>query len=95
MTKLTDLKTFDVAEHLDNPQAIAEYLSLALEDDDPAFINVALSDVARAKGMTEVAKQSGTTREALYRALTHDAKPRFDTIQKVFKALGVKLVAVS
>lgn len=95
MTKLTDLKTFDIAEHLDSPQAIAEYLSLALEDDDPAFINVALSDVARAKGMTEVARQTGITREALYRALTHDAKPRFDTIQKVCKALGVKLVAVS
>lgn len=59
MTKVSELSTFNVTEHLDNPQAIADYLTLALEDEDPAFIYVALNDIARAKGMKAIVAQSG------------------------------------
>jgi probable addiction module antidote protein len=64
-----------------------------LEDNDPALLAAALGDIARARGMTEIAKASGLTREALYKALRPTASPRFDTIAKVCKALGVKLTA--
>jgi probable addiction module antidote protein len=64
-----------------------------LEENDPALLAAALGDVARARGMTEIAKASGLTREALYRALRADAQPRFDTVSRVCAALGVKLVA--
>ncbi|HNV07045.1 MAG: putative addiction module antidote protein [Dokdonella sp.] len=93
-TKLADLKTFDMAEHLDSEQAIAEYLTIVLEENDPAALAGALGTVARARGMTQVAEASGVTREALYRALRPDASPRFDTVQRVMTALGVKLTAV-
>lgn len=91
--KLSELKPFDVTEHLEDDQAIAEYLTAVLEDNDPALLTAALGDVARARGMTEIAKASGLSREALYRALRPDAKPRFDTIYRVCSALGIKLVA--
>ena len=91
--KISDLPEFDITEHLDNDQAIAEYLTVILEDNDPALLAVALGDIARARGMTEIAKASGLTREALYKALRPNASPRFDTIAKVCRALGVKLVA--
>lgn len=91
--KISDLPEFDITEHLDNDQAIAEYLTIILEDNDPALLAAALGDIARARGMTEIAKASGLTREALYKALRPNASPRFDTIAKVCRALGVKLVA--
>lgn len=91
--KIADLPEFDMTEHLDSDQAIAEYLTLVLEDDDPALLAAALGDIARARGMTEIAKASGLTREALYKALRPGASPRFDTITKVCKALGVRLHA--
>jgi probable addiction module antidote protein len=91
--KIADLPEFDVTEHLDSDQAIAEYLTAVLEEDDPALLAAALGDVARARGMSEIAAKSGLTREALYKALRPDAQPRFDTIVRVCKALGVKLVA--
>ena len=68
-TKLADLKTFDMAEHLDSEQAIAEYLTIVLEENDPAALAGALGTVARARGMTQVAEASGVTREALVEAL--------------------------
>ena len=74
-------------------QAIAEYLTVVLEENDPAALADALGTVARARGMTEIAKASGMTREALYKALRADAHPRFETISRVCAALGVKLVA--
>lgn len=91
--KLSDLKPFDVAEHLPDEQAMAEYLTVVIEENDPALLAAALGDVARARGMTEIARASGLTREALYRALRPGADPRFDTINRVCAALGVKLVA--
>ncbi len=72
---------------------IAEYLTVILEDNDPALLAAALGDIARARGMSEIAKASGITREALYKALRPNAQPRFDTVSRVCAALGVKLVA--
>ena len=91
--KIADLAEFDAAEYLDDEQAIASYLTAMLEENDPALLAAALGDIARARGMTEIAKASGLTREALYRALRADAQPRFDTVSRVCAALGVKLVA--
>lgn len=84
---------FDAARYLNNNEAIAEYLSAVLEADDPDLLLLALSDVARAKGMAEVAKHAGLGRESLYKALAPGAKPRFDTVLKVVRALGVKFTA--
>ena len=91
--KLSELPAFDMAEHLPDEQAIAEYLTIVLEENDPAALADALGTVARARGMTDIAKASGMTREALYKALRPNANPRFDTISRVCAALGVKLVA--
>ncbi len=93
-TKLSQLKRFDVAEYLGDEKAIAEYLSVVLEENDEALLLAALNDVARARGMTEVSKASGVTREALYKALGPGAHPRFDTIQRVVNALGVRFTVV-
>lgn len=87
------LPTYDPAEYLKSEQSIANFLNDFLEDGDPAAITEALGIAARARGMTEVAKQSGITREALYRALKADSQPRLDTILKVLKAFGIRLVA--
>jgi probable addiction module antidote protein len=91
--KIADLPEFDMAEHLPDEQAIAEYLTVVLEEDDSAALAEALGTIARARGMTEIARSSGITREALYKALRSDASPRFETISKVCAALGVRLVA--
>jgi probable addiction module antidote protein len=91
--KISELTPFDMATHLPDEQAIAEYLTVVLEEDDPAALAAALGTVARARGMTEIAKASGMTREALYKALRPTAHPRFETISRVCTALGVKLVA--
>lgn len=85
------LPEFDMAEHLGSDQAIAEYLSIVLEENDPAEFAHALGTIARAKGMTEVARASGLTREALYKALRPTSQPRFDTIMKVVHALGLQI----
>ena len=93
MYKISELPEFDAAEQLKTEEDIAIYLSIILEENDSALLASALGDVARARGMTQIAKDSGLTREALYRALRPDASPRFDTINRVCHALGVKLVA--
>jgi probable addiction module antidote protein len=87
------LKTtpYDPAEYLDTPGRIAAYLRVVFEDGDPALIAAALGDVARAKGMTQLASQSGVTREALYKALSPSGDPRLSTFLGVMKALGIKL----
>jgi len=90
---VADLPDFDMAKYLPDDEAVAQYLTLVLEDNDPALLAAALGDIARARGMTEIAKASGLTREALYKALRPDSQPRFDTIARVCTALGVKLVA--
>lgn len=86
-------RVFDAAEYLDSPEMIAEYLTEALETDDAAFIVKAINTVARAQGMSGVAEAAGVERTNLYRALSGDAKPEFETIRKVLGALGVQLVA--
>jgi probable addiction module antidote protein len=90
---VTDLPEFDMAEHLDSDQAIAEYLTIVMEENDPGELTHALGVIARARGMSEVARAAGLTREALYKALRPNSQPRFDTIARVCAALGVKLVA--
>jgi probable addiction module antidote protein len=77
---------------LKTDEDIAEYLSVVIEDGDPALLAVTLGDIARARGMTQIAKDAGIGREALYKALRADSSPHFDTIARVCKALGVKLV---
>jgi probable addiction module antidote protein len=91
--KVDDLPEFDAAPYLDSEATIAAYLTDILEANDPALLAAALGDIARARGMSEIAKASGITREALYKALRADAHPRFDTISRVCAALGVRLVA--
>lgn len=88
-----DLPEFDPTQYLDNEESIAVYLTGILEANDAALLASALGDIARARGMTEIAKAAGITREALYRALRPDSAPRFDTISRVCTALGVRLVA--
>jgi probable addiction module antidote protein len=90
---VADLPEFDMAEHLDSDQAIAEYLAIVMEENDPGELTHALGVIARARGMSEVARAAGLTREALYKALRPNSQPRFDTIARVCAALGVKLVA--
>lgn len=91
--RIADLPDFDITEHLDDDRAIAEYLTIVLEEDDPALLAAAMGDIARARGMTQIAEASGIAREALYKALRPNTQPRFDTINRVCHALGVKLVA--
>ena len=86
-------RPFDAAEYLASEEAQAEYLTAALETGDPAFIADAIGIVARAKGMTEVAKEAGLGRESLYKALSAEGNPEFATILKVIRALGLKLTA--
>ena len=89
-TKVRD-RRYDSAEYLDTPEAIADYLTDALEDGDPSFIAKAIGTAARARGMSEVAREASVSRENLYRALSGDTKPEFDTIRRVIDALGVRL----
>jgi probable addiction module antidote protein len=91
--KLDDLPEFDAAPYLDSETSIAAYLTDILDANDAALLASALGDIARARGMTEIAKSAGITREALYRALRPDSAPRFDTVSRVCAALGVRLVA--
>lgn len=91
--KAADLPEFDAAPYLDSEAAIAAYLTDILAVNDAALLAAALGDIARARGMTEIAKSAGITREALYKALRPDSEPRFDTINRVCAALGVRLVA--
>lgn len=84
---------FDAADYLKDDETIAEYITAALEDPNPDVFLAAVSDVARAKGMAQLAKDAGLGRESLYKALTPGAKPRYDTMLKLLHALGVKLSA--
>jgi probable addiction module antidote protein len=89
------LLPFDAARYLTDDKAIAEYMTAVLEANDSDLLLLALGDVARARGMAQVAKDAGLGRESLYKALAPGAKPRFDTVLKVARALGVKLSAHS
>ena len=87
------LLPFDAARYLTDDEAIAEYMTAVLDTEDTDLLLLALSDVARAKGMAQVAKDAGLGRESLYKALAPGAKPRLDTILKVARALGVRFSA--
>ena len=95
--KKTITTRYDVAEHLRTPEEMAAYLEACLEEaeGDAAFIAKALGDIARARGMTQVARDAGLSRESLYKALSGDRSPGFDTILKVVGALGLQLHAVA
>lgn len=88
MTKLTK---FDASDYLDSEEAIAEYLTAALEDENPDVFLAAICDVAKTRGMASIAQSTGLGRESLYKALAPGAKPRYDTILKVLHGLGVKI----
>jgi probable addiction module antidote protein len=91
----TSTTPYDVAEHLRTPAEMAAYLDACIEEanGDAAFIAKALGDIARAKGMSQIARDTGLSRESLYKALSGDRSPSFDTILKVTEALGLKLRA--
>jgi probable addiction module antidote protein len=93
MVKASTLPDFDMAQYLKSDADVAEYLSQVMEEGDPGELAAALGHIAKARGMTEIAKSSGIKREALYKALRPNSQPRLDTIQRVCKALGVKLTA--
>ena len=90
---MAQLAPCDAVDYLDGEQTIAEYLTAALEDPNPDVFLTAVRDVARARGMTQLAKDSGLGRESLYKALSPGAKPRYDTVLKLVHALGIKLSA--
>lgn len=89
----TKLLPWDPAEHLETEQDTAIYLEAALEEGEPALVIAALGDIARARGMTQLARETGLGRESLYKALSQDGNPEFSTILKVVQALGLKLHA--
>ena len=89
MAKITP---FDAAKYLDNPETIATYLTEAFESGDTSFIAAAIGDVARAKGMAKVAAETGLGRESLYKSLSGEVSPNFETVQKVLGSFGMKMV---
>ncbi|MGB4599243.1 MAG: addiction module antidote protein [Trichlorobacter sp.] len=92
-TKISDLPEFDMAKQLKSEEDIAAYVTMVIEEGDSSELAHALGVAARARGMSEIAQAAGITREALYKALRPNAQPRFDTINRVCTALGVRLVA--
>ncbi len=82
---------FDAADYLDSEEVIAEYLNVALASEDPDLFLQAIADVAKVRGMAQLAKDTGLGRESLYKSLAPGAKPRYDTVLKVIRALGVEL----
>ena len=88
---MKNIVAFDAADYLDNDLVISEYLNAALEDENPNVFLQAIADVAKARGMTKLAKDTGLGRESLYKALAPGAKPRYDTVIKLVRALGVEL----
>jgi probable addiction module antidote protein len=92
MTK-TKTRAWDAADHLKSDAEIAAYFEAALEDGDPAVVTAALGDIARAVGMTKIAREAGLGRESLYKALSPDGNPELSTILRVVRALGLQLHA--
>ena len=86
---------FDPSAHLDNDEVMAEYLTAAAEDPNPDVLLAALGDVAKARGMAQIAKNAGLGRESLYKALSVGAHPRYETVKAVLRALGVKFAVVA
>jgi probable addiction module antidote protein len=88
----TKVSAFDVSQYLKDEASIAAYLSAIVEESDPKLLLAAIGDIAKARGMSKIASESGLGRESLYKALNSDAKPRFDTVLKVVNALGLNIV---
>jgi probable addiction module antidote protein len=86
-------RAWDPAEHLDSVEDIAAYLDAALEDGDPKLVAAAMGDIARAKGMSGLARDTGLSRESLYRALSAEGNPELGTVLRVLRAMGVRLRA--
>ena len=93
MAKVMRTKKWDAADHLKTDEDMVAYLEAALEESDPALVAAALGDIARAKGMTDIARGAGLGRESLYKALSPEGNPEFSTVLKVVKALGLRLHA--
>ncbi|MBR0689883.1 putative addiction module antidote protein [Bradyrhizobium manausense] len=90
---MSKTRPFDASEYLDSPEAIAAYLSEAFETNDPSFVTDAIGIIARARGMSALAKDTGLSRENLYKALSSEGHPEFSTVMKVLGSLGVELHA--
>lgn len=88
-------RIFDASRYLDSEEMITVYLSAALEDENPQVFLAAIADVAKARGMTDIARATGLGRESLYKAFAPGAKPRYETVCKVLNSLGVKLVVTA
>jgi len=89
----TKTLSWDAAEHLNSDEDMAAYLEAALEEGEPSLVAAALGDIARARGMTQLARETGLGRESLYKALSQSGNPEFSTIMKVIEALGLRLHA--
>lgn len=89
--KISELKEFDPAEHLHGEEAYSAYLSEILKEGDPELFLSALGDVAKARGMAQIAEETGMNRESLYKAFAKGKKPQFETVMKVAGALGMEL----
>lgn len=90
--KVNDLPDFDVSDYLENEEMIQDYLNIIIEENDPALLASTLGDIAKARGMSQIAKDAGMGRESLYKALRDNSSPRFETISRVLNALQLKLV---
>ena len=88
-----ELTDFDISQYLDNKEVIAEYLTQVLEDGDIDELIVAIGNIAKAKGLSQISKDSGFGRESLYKTFNKGAKPRFDTVVRVLNSLGIHLKA--
>jgi probable addiction module antidote protein len=91
----TKTRPWDAAEHLETEEDMSAYLEAALEEGDPALVTAALGDIARAKGMALIARDTGLGRESLYKALSPEGNPKFATVLKVVRALGLRLHATT
>jgi probable addiction module antidote protein len=91
----TRTRRWDAAEHLETMKDMAAYLEAVLAEGDPALVAAALGDIARAKGMAQIARKTGLGRESLYKALSPDGNPEFATVLKVVRALGLRLHATT
>jgi len=87
----TEISSWDASEYLDSPEMIKEYINLAIEDGSPELLQAALGDIAKAKGMTDIANKANVSRQNLYKIFSIGSHPRLDTIQKVIHSLGLKL----
>jgi probable addiction module antidote protein len=90
-----EIAPFDASDYLDNEEVVAEYLAAALEDPNPSVFLIAIADVAKARGISKVAKDAGLGRESLYKALAPGAKIRYETVRKLLESLGVRLTVTT